>query len=159
MRAVVLLLTFLLLPTVQTAKAQDLGESPVTPPLPALATAPGTAIVSANASVLFAPAKPAEARRDHGKGALAGFAVGALVGGVGFATVNYAFTESTPRDEYTVLSFLLGAAGGSVAGAVVGAIIGWPEREETRRQEVRLHLTPDLSSAGMVAASVSFRPE
>lgn len=134
MRAVLSLLTFLLLPSVQTAKAQDLSTSPVTPSLAALATVPGAAIVSANASVPFAPATPAEVRRDHGKGALIGLAAGALVGGVGFATMNYAFTTSGPRTEFTVLSLLLGGAVGGVAGAVVGGIIGWPEREEPRRE-------------------------
>lgn len=156
MRVVVLLLMFLLLPLARTAKAQDLGTSPVTPPLAALATVPGAAIVSVNASVPFAPANPAEGGRDHGKGALTGFAVGALVGGTGFAAMNYAFTTSGPRDEYTMLSFLLGGAVGGVAGAIVGGIIGMPEREETRPQQVRLHLSPDLSRGGMAAVSVSF---
>lgn len=156
MRAVLLLLTFLVLRSVQTAEAQDLSPSPITPPLAALATAPNTDIVSANASALFAPANPAEDGRDRGRGALKGLAVGALVGGVGFAAVNYAFSESAVRTEYTLLSFLLGAAGGGAAGAVVGAIVGAPEREETRRQQVRLHLSPDLSAGGMAAVSVSF---
>lgn len=130
MRVVLLLLMCLLLPSVQTAKAQDIGPSPITPPLPALATVPGTAIVSANASAPFAAASPAERGRDHGKGALIGLAAGALVGGVGFAGMNYAFTTSGPRDEYTVLSLFLGGAVGGVAGAIVGGIIGMPEREE-----------------------------
>jgi hypothetical protein len=155
MRAVALLSMFVLLAPLQ-AKAQDLGTSPITPPLAALATAHSAAIVSANASVPFAPAKPAEVRRDHGKGALIGFAAGALVGGVGFAAANYAFTESGPRDEYAVLSLMLGGAVGGVAGAVVGGIIGMPEREEPRRQQVRLHLSPDLSRGGVAALSVSF---
>jgi hypothetical protein len=151
-----MLLMCLLLPSVQTAKAQDLGTSPVTPPLAALATLPGAAIVSADPSVSFAPAKRDEERRDHGKGALTGFAIGALVGGVGFAGMNYAFTTSGPRDEYTVLSLFLGGAVGGAAGAIVGGIIGMPEREEPRREQVRLHLSPDLSRGGMAAVSVSF---
>lgn len=159
MRAVVLPLMFLLLTSVRTAEAQDLGPSPTIPPLAALATAPGTDIPSANASVPFAPANPAEGGRDRGRGALIGFAAGALVGGVGFAAANYAFTEGAARTEYTVPSLFLGAAVGGVAGAVVGAIIGTPEREESGRQQVRLHLSPDLSGAGMVGVSVSFRPE
>jgi hypothetical protein len=143
MQAVVFLLVVLLLSSVRTAEAQDL--TPVTP-----------AIVFANASVPFAPAKPAEVRRDHGKGALMGFAAGALVGGTGFAAMNYAFTTSGPRDEYTMLSFLLGGAVGGVAGAIVGGIIGMPEREEPWTQQVRLHLSPELSRGGMAAVSVSF---
>jgi hypothetical protein len=150
MRAVVLVPMFLLLAPLQTAKAQDLGTSPTS------TTAPGTTVVSASASVPFAPAKRDVERRDHGKGALIGFAAGALVGGVGFATVNYAFTESGPREEYALLSLMLGGAVGGVAGAVAGGIIGMPERREPRREQVRLHLSPDLSGGGMAAVSVSF---
>jgi len=156
MRTGALLPMFLLLAPLQ-AKAQDLGtSSPMTPPLAALATVPGTAIVPPHAPVPFDSANPVEARRDHGKGALIGFAAGALVGGVGFATMNYAFTTSGPRDEYAMLSFMLGGAVGGVAGAIVGGIIGMPEREENRRQQVRLHLSPDLSRGGVAAVSVSF---
>ncbi|HEY0023635.1 MAG TPA: hypothetical protein VGB24_12015 [Longimicrobium sp.] len=156
MRAVVLLSMVFLLPSVRTAEAQELGTSPVTLPLAALTPAPGTAVVSASASVPFAPAKRDVERRDHGKGALIGLGVGALAGGVGFAAMNYAFTTSGPRDEYALLSFMLGGAVGGVAGAVVGGIIGTPERQEPRREQVRLHLSPDLSRGGMAAISVSF---
>jgi hypothetical protein len=156
MRAVLLLLTFWLLRSVQTAEAQDLSPSSITPRLADLATAPGPEIVSANASVPFAPANQVEAGRDRGRGALIGFAAGALVGGVGFAAANYAFTEGPARTVYTVPSLFLGAAVGGVAGAVVGGIIGTPEREEPRRQQVRLHLSPDLSRGGVAAVSVSF---
>lgn len=50
---------------------------------------------------------------------------GAIVGGVGFATLNYAFTTSTPRDEYLLPSLALGALGGAIVGAVVGMLPIW----------------------------------
>lgn len=156
MRAVVLVLVSLLLLPLHTVRAQDLSTPPASASFVPAPTAPGTVTASVKAFESRVLAHPGEGGRDRGRGALYGFAIGALVGGVGFAAANYAFTDSTPRDEYTLLSFLLGAAVGGATGAVAGAIIGAPGREEVWPQQVRLHVSPELSGRGTVAASLSF---
>lgn len=157
MRAAVPLLMFLLGSSFQTAQAQDLSTALTTASLVAATTAQAPVMVPWNTSNPFAPSDIAEARWDRGRAALKGFAVGALVGGVGFAAANYALTESTPRSEYTVLSFVLGAVAGGAAGAVVGSIAAKPEREATGPQQVRLHVSPYPSDGGVVGLSVSYR--
>lgn len=155
MRAVVLLLVLLPLLPLHTVRAQDLSTPPA---LPSLVTVPPAS--SAATPSAFDPSvrpRPAEGERDRGRGALYGLAIGALVGGVGFAATNYVFTESTPRNEYTPLSFVLGAAVGGAAGAIVGAIIGAPKQDNAPAQRAQLLFTPDLRGGGAVAVSVSFR--
>lgn len=146
MRAIIICLVFLLLLPGQAVHAQDL----VTPSA-SLALVPTSAEVFGT----LIPADSVNGARDRGRGALRGAAIGALVGGVGFAAANYVFTESSPRDEYSLLSFALGAAVGGGVGAVVGGIIGVPGREETRSEQARLHVLPALSRGGSVAVSVS----
>lgn len=149
LRTAVLLLVFSLLPPLRMAQAQERTLPPVPSSIAAALAAP------VDTADLFDEPEAAEARRDRGRGALYGAGIGALVGGVGFAGLSYAFTKSKPRDAGVRIMFVLGAAAGSAAGAIVGAIIGVPERDEARAQQVQLHLVPVLSHGGTLAISVS----
>lgn len=109
MRAVVLVFALMLLP-LHPVCAQDLPTS-----------AGSASLTPADVLEQPAPVFPSAAGRDRGRGALYGLAIGAVARGVGFAAMNYAFTESIPRDEFTVVPFGVGAAAGGAAGAVLGA--------------------------------------
>jgi hypothetical protein len=152
MRAVVLLLVILLSPPLRTVQGQE-RTSPLVPASLAHAL-PAQGALATPVDALDSFALP-EAR-NRGKGALYGLGIGALVGGVGLAALQYALNESIPRDGYTVATFILGATVGGAAGAVLGAIIGVPERDESRSEQARLLLSPRLSRGGRVALSVSF---
>lgn len=155
MRVVVLFLVLLLLPPFSTVRAQDPELPPSPRPLTSALPITGTSAPPENTLDHFAASQPARVRWDREKGALYGFAIGGLVGGVGFAATNYAFTTSTPRDEYTLPSFVMGAAVGGATGAIVGAIIGVPERDETRPKQARLYFAPHLADGGALTVSVS----
>ncbi len=75
----------------------------------------------------------ADARRDHAAGAIKGFALGALVGGVGFALVTSAANDGGDAGGYAVLALPVGAVVGGALGLVVGAIVGLPEKDGARR--------------------------
>ena len=148
-----LVLAALLLPG-QAAWAQSV-DSPSADGAPAIrsvvmlpaaqAPAPGEAFAASEA---FRP------RRNHLAGAALGAGIGALVGGVGFAAMNYAKTESSPRTEYTGLSLMLGGVVGGAAGLVIGGIIGTPGRSDRPQDQMRLRLAPGLPQ-GRAAASLS----
>lgn len=93
------------------------------------------------------PGSTPRLRRDRRRGAEYGLGIGALVGGLGFASLNYAFTTNGPRGEYTAQSLLLGGVVGGVAGAIVGAIIGAPARSTESPSRVQLRLSSGTQSA------------
>lgn len=159
MREVALLLVLLLLKPFETARAQDFNILPATVSSVPVPSTPGMVAASTKALDPLVLAHSAEGGRDREKGALYGLAIGALVGGVGFAAVNHAFTQSSPRDEYTLLSFLLGGAVGGAVGAAVGAIIGVPEWNTIKAQQPALRLIPAPFDGGalMVSGSFGFR--
>lgn len=71
-----------------------------------------------------APA-PRDARRDHGAGAIKGLALGALVGGLGFALVTAAGNGGNAEARgYTLLALPVGAVVGGAVGLAAGAITG-----------------------------------
>lgn len=153
MRAVVLLLILLLLLPLHTIRAQELSTPLISPSLVAL---PPTSVTAPEK--VFGPfvlPQSTRAGRDRGKGALYGAAIGALVGGVGFAATSYAFTTSIPRDACIRICFVLGAAAGGAAGAILGAIIGAPERGEDQTRQAQLHIYPNLSRGGTINVSLS----
>lgn len=154
MRAVVLLLVILLPSSLRTVQAQE-RTSPLVPASLAHALPVQGAVAAPVAAPDSFTLSAISAGRDHGKGALYGLGIGALIGGVGLAAVQYALNESIPRGGYTVATFVLGAVGGGAAGALIGAIIGVPERDEARSRQVRLHFIPELSRRGTVAISLS----
>ncbi|HST62497.1 MAG TPA: hypothetical protein VLK84_27580 [Longimicrobium sp.] len=89
--------------------------------------------------LIVAPAEHAaapaltDARRDHRAGAIKGLALGALIGGVGFAMVTAAGNDGGDSGGYTILAVPVGAAVGGAVGLVVGAIVGVPEKDGGRR--------------------------
>lgn len=99
--------------------------------------------------------RPPTAGRDRGRGALYGSAIGAVVGGVGFAAVTFIANRGGEGEGYWPLALLVGSVAGGAVGLVGGAIIGVPERDETRPRQARLHLIPDLSGGGTLSVSVS----
>ena len=155
---VALLLGFFLLAPLATAGAQSLD---VPARAPSLATAPPASILLGAAAPpvttrnLGPSGAPAGRQRDRVTGAVYGLAIGALVGGVGFAAANYLFTESSPRDEWTVPSFMLGAAVGGAVGMIAGAIIGVPVRDKDVPRQVRLQVVPDLGRGAAFGVSLS----
>jgi len=144
MRASVLFLALSVLLPFRAAGAQERASPPAPPALAAVLPVPEA----------LAPAVDVSGR-DRGRGALYGGAIGALVGGVGFAAANYAFTKSSPRSEYTLPSLVLGGLVGGAAGALVGAVVGAPERDGDRPRQVRLHLVPPPIRGGTASLSVS----
>lgn len=89
-------------------------------------------LIVAPAQHVAAPAL-AHARRDHRAGAIKGLALGALIGGVGFAMVTAAANDDSNGGQgYTVLAVPVGAVVGGAVGLVAGAIIGVPEKSGRR---------------------------
>jgi peptidoglycan/LPS O-acetylase OafA/YrhL len=98
----------------------------------ALAAPMDPRLIVAPAELVAAPVL-ADARRDHVAGAIKGLALGALIGGVGFAIVTAAANDdSNGRQGYTVLAVPVGAVVGGAVGLVAGAIIGAPEKSGRR---------------------------
>jgi len=159
MRTTVLLLGFWLLYPIPTVQAQERTFVPTSSSAEPASPLPGALAVPVKALDRFTPLQEAGVERDRGRGALYGAAVGALVGGVGFAGISYVGTKSTPRDAGVRIMFVLGAVAGSATGALVGALIGAPERDGSRAQQVRLHVTPGRSGGGTVAVSLSPRSQ
>lgn len=155
MRAIILL-TFMLWPSLQTASAQERTSwfvpVLVETPLPA----PTTVDTVVNAAGLFVLAHPHEYKLDRGTGALYGLGIGALAGGVGFAGLNYLFTTSIPRDEYTRLALFVGAVAGGSVGVIVGAILGVSVRKEAQPHQARLRISPEVLDGRGTAISLSF---
>ena len=75
-------------------------------------------------------------RRDHVAGALRGAALGAVVGGLGFAALTYLGNGSA--GGYVVLALPVGAVVGGAVGLVAGAIVGAPDRDEDPYAQVRV---------------------
>ena len=151
MRIVPFLLLALLLP-LRAARAQALEASSIESP--GVASPALTRTLPPPGSHSTAPRHAPRPERDRGTGAVYGAIAGALVGGIGFAAVNYTLTTSSPRDEYTLLSFLLGAAVGGAAGSMVGAIVGAPGRADSR-SHTQVRLVPRvMQEAAVVSLSV-----
>lgn len=125
MRKILSLFVLMLLLPLHEARPQ---EAVTVQAAPALVAPPATPVVSSYPTAIdrFVLAPPTEDGRNRGRGALYGGAIGGVVGGVTFAALNYGLSESSVRGEYTLPSFILGAAIGVTAGAIVGAIVGAP---------------------------------
>lgn len=132
MRAAILFVAFLLWPPLQMARAQDHTFSFEPPPTVTALPGPSAVATFINAADLFNLPEVASVRRDRGRGALYGLAIGALVGGAGAATASYVLTTSTPRDAAVRIMFAAGAVVGGAVGAAAGAIIGVPRPESPR---------------------------
>ncbi|MDQ3388871.1 MAG: hypothetical protein M3483_05140 [Gemmatimonadota bacterium] len=87
-------------------------------------------------------AHPTGVRRDHRRGALYGFGIGAFLGSVGFATLQYVVTGSHAEGDYFLPSLVVGAAAGGAVGAAVGAVLGAARREEPPPEQTRLQFIP-----------------
>lgn len=74
--------------------------------------------------------RPPTAERDRWRGALYGSAIGAVVGGVGFAAVTFIANQGGEGEDYWPLALLVGSVPGGAVGLVAGAIIGAPEPGE-----------------------------
>lgn len=138
MRASMLLLAALLLPW-GTARAQAADAPPAGP----VRAQPMHALQLRPAALPGAPDDAPAPRRNRLAGAAIGFGIGALVGGVWFATMNY--TKSKPSStEYTIPSLVLGGVVGGAAGALIGAAVGTPGRSAGPVDGARLRLAPGL---------------
>ncbi len=139
MRAAILFVAFLPWPPLQMARAQDHTFSFEPPPTVTALPGPNAVATFINAADLFNLPEVASVnlpevasvRRDRGRGALYGLAIGALAGGAGAATASYVLTTSTPRDAAVRIMFAAGAVVGGAAGAAAGAIIGAPRPESS----------------------------
>lgn len=93
-------------------------------------------------------------RRNRLAGAAIGFGVGAVVGGVWFARMNYVKSKP-PSTEYTIPSLVLGGVVGGAAGALIGAVVGTPGRSAGPEERARLRLAPGLPGGrGAVSLAV-----
>jgi peptidoglycan/LPS O-acetylase OafA/YrhL len=144
MRAAFLLLALLLCRASAAAAQTSLAAAPMDPRL-------------TPARVENAVASAAALRRDHLAGALQGAALGAVVGGLGFAALTYLGNRGDAEGEgYALLAIPVGAVVGGAVGLVAGAIVGAPERDEGRRAQV---LVPRDTARGVTAAiSLPLRP-
>jgi hypothetical protein len=150
-------LTVVLLVFPETALAQDTNATSASPILSQSIETQAGGFSDATPWYATTQSQPSLADRDRQKGALYGLGIGVAIGGVGFAALNYALTTNSPRNEYTLLSFLLGAAGGGAAGAVLGAIIGVPEREAPEQKQAELHIFPHVGQNQGLGIAVSLR--
>ncbi len=101
-----------------------------------------------------APAEAPGPRRDRLAGAAYGLGIGALVGGLGFAAMNAAFSTGAAPGEYTVLSLMLGGVVGGAAGSLVGAVVGVPRRSAGEAEGAQVRLAPAVAQ-GSPAVSLS----
>lgn len=134
---------------------------------PALAAQTSLAATPMDPRLIPAPAEPSAApsaalRRDHLVGAVQGFALGAVVGGLGFAAVTYLGNASnnTGGEGYAVLALPVGAVVGGAVGLVAGAIIGAPDRDrdEEPHAQVLVSPAPARSVTAAVSVPVGSRP-
>lgn len=91
-------------------------------------------------------------RRDHLVGAVQGFALGALVGAVGFAAVTYWGNDGDT--EYATLALPVGAVVGGAVGLVAGAIIGAPDRDRDEEPQAQVLVSPGTARGLTAAVSV-----
>jgi hypothetical protein len=153
MRASMLLLLAALLLPWGTARAQA-ADAPSAGPARAL---PIHALQLRPGALPDAPDDAPAPRRNRLAGAAIGMGIGALVGGVGFAAMNY--TKSEPSTTgYTIPSLVLGGVVGGAAGALIGAVIGTPGRSAGPEGRTHLRLAPgrpDGSATVSLAVDVS----
>ena len=115
-----------------------------------------------DARLIPAPAERSAApsaalRRDHLAGALRGAALGAVVGGLGFAAVTYLGNRGDSEGEgYALLALPVGGVVGGAVGLVAGAIVGAPEREEDRGAQLRV--SPGAARGVTATVSVPLPP-
>jgi hypothetical protein len=144
MRTALLLLALLLCRAPVLAAQTSLAAAPMDPRL-----------IPTPASLADAPS--AAPRRDRVVGAVQGAALGALVGGLGFAAVTYVGNGFDHDAEgYAVLALPVGGVVGGALGLVAGAIIGAPERDEEPRAQVLV--SPGAARGLTAAVSVPLGP-
>jgi hypothetical protein len=142
MRTAFLLLTLLLSGAPAVAAQTSFAAVPMDSrliPAPAAAAAPSAAL-----------------RRDHLAGAVQGAALGAVVGGLGFAAVTYLGNEGDAG--YAVLALPVGAVVGGAVGLVAGAIIGAPDRQRDEEPQAQLLVSRGAARGITAAVSVPLRP-
>ncbi|HEX8275471.1 MAG TPA: hypothetical protein VF615_22750 [Longimicrobiaceae bacterium] len=150
MRASMLLLMAALLLPWGTARAQAADAPPAGPARPV----PIHSLQLRQAADAGAPYDAPRPRRNRLAGAAIGFGVGAAVGGVWFARMNY-LKSKPPTTNYTTFSLVLGGAVGGAAGALIGAAIGTPGRSAGPEEGARLRLAPGLPDGrGAVSLAV-----
>lgn len=100
----------------------------------------------------------AKAARDRGRGALWGLAAGAVIGGVGFATVTWVANRGTGTggEHHWPLALMVDSAAGGALGLVAGAIIGAPERQDGIAARTTLLVLPEADDATRLGISVAF---
>ncbi|HEX6371260.1 MAG TPA: hypothetical protein VF006_20245 [Longimicrobium sp.] len=141
MRTAFLLLALLLCRAPVLAAQTSLAAAPMDPRL-------------VPAAVERSAAPSAALRRDHLAGAVQGAALGAVVGGLGFAAVTY--LGNAGDTGYAVLALMVGGVAGGAVGLVAGAIIGAPDRDEEPRAQVLV--SPGAARGVTAAVSLPFDP-
>lgn len=111
-------------------------------------------------SAEYSAAPSAALRRDHLAGAVQGAALGAVVGGLGFAAVTYLgnAANDTGGEGYAVLALPVGAVVGGAVGLVAGAIIGAPDRDRDEEPQAQVLLSPGAARGIAAAVSVPLGP-
>ena len=86
-------------------------------------------------------------------------ALGAVVGGLGFAAATYLGNESNSEGRgYTLLAIPVGAVVGGAVGFVGGLIVGAPDRDEGGRAPVRGSPGADRGVTAAVSVPLGPRP-